>query len=396
MSLTEQEQKEFWASLALRHTKGLGPRAWKRLLDAYGSAYQAVMEADSWTAQRLVRPSLQQSLQSGAWREQARTEWDAARRMGCGVLLYTSAMYPQRLREIPDPPLYLYAQGDAALLQTPGVGVVGTRRSSAYGREAARELCRGLSDCGVTIISGLAYGIDRHAHLAGLQGPGSSIAVLGAGLDVNYPSGNADVREMLRQKGLVLTEYPPGTFPEPRNFPVRNRIISGLALGAIVVEASQKSGSIITARQAMEQGREVFAVPGPRGALNHAGCFWLINQGAKLVCSAEDVLRELAPQLQHWCASLPAREFGERKNALKQAPLPDSGHTSTVAPARAPLPELDGDEGAVLRLLAEGELHIDRLSDRLGWESARVSRVLLLLEMQGLVRQFPGMIYGVA
>jgi len=159
MSLTEQEQKEFWASLALRHTKGLGPRSWKRLLEAYGTAYDAVMQADSWTAQGLVRPSLQQALLSDSWREQARAEWDAARHLGCGVLLYTSAMYPQRLREIPDPPLYLYAQGDASLLQTPGIGVVGTRRSTAYGREAAQELCKGLSGFGVTIVSGLALSL---------------------------------------------------------------------------------------------------------------------------------------------------------------------------------------------------------------------------------------------
>jgi len=385
MSLNEQERKEFWACLALRHTRGLGPRTWKRLLECYGSAYDAVMQARSWVSRGVAREPVQQTLLSEAWRPRAREEWDAARRLGCGVLLFTSEFYPQRLREIPDPPLYLYAQGDASLLQSPGVGVVGTRRSSPYGREATRELCLGLSRSGVTIVSGLAYGIDRHAHLAGLEGPGSSIAVLGAGLDIDYPSGNADVRALLAEKGLVLTEYPPGCCPEPRNFPVRNRIISGLSLAAIVVEASQKSGSMITARQAMEQGREVFAVPGPRGSANHAGCFWLINQGARLVCSAEDVLRELAPLLDHWRTGA-----GEPLAAARQAPAPEAA----PVPATAPPPALDGDQGAVMGLLSRESLHIDLLGERLGWDAGRVSRTLLLLEMEGLVQQLPGMIYS--
>lgn len=398
MSLTEQEQKEFWASLALRHTRGLGPRSWKRLLEAYGSAFKAVQDVASWNARNLARPAQAAALREERWREQARLEWDAVRRLGCGVLLHASPLYPQRLREIPDPPLYLYAQGNAELLRSPGIGVVGTRRSSAYGRNAARELCANLSRSGVTIISGLAYGIDRQAHLAGLEGPGSSIAVLGAGLDVNYPSGNADVRALLRQKGLVLTEYPPGANPEPRNFPVRNRIISGLSLGAIVVEASEKSGSMITARQALEQGREVFAVPGPRDSQNHAGCFWLINQGAKLVCSAEDVLRELAPQLAAWSTTASERHLAAHSPLQEQA-SPQAA-TSSTAPSIAKdkkrkCPKLDADAQAVVHALGKGDLHIDDLGGHLGWDAAKVSRVLLLLEMQGLVRQLPGMVYSV-
>ena len=396
MSLSQEERKEFWAALALRHTKGLGPRTWKRLLAAYGGALPALQAAGQWNARDLARQPLAEAVQSGQWRPAALEEWEAVRGLGCGVLLYTSPLYPQRLREIPDPPLYLYAQGDASLLRTPGVGVVGTRRSTAYGREAAKTLCSELSQSGVTIISGLAYGIDRQAHLSGLEHAGSSIAVLGAGLDVDYPAGNADVRRLLRGKGLVLTEYPPGACPEPRNFPVRNRIISGLSL----VEASEKSGSMITARQAMEQGREVFAVPGPMGSANYMGCFWLINQGAKLVCSAEEVLRELGPQLAAWRHGAgPAMPVAGVPNqatppALARKPGNDAAVAARPSP---PTPtDLDPEERSVLAALsAEATLHIDSLGERLGWEAGRVSRALLLLEMRGLVRQLPGMVYGV-
>ncbi len=385
MPLASDEHKEFWACLALKHTRGVGPRTWKRLLDAYGNAYDAVMDAASWHARGLARQPLADALRSDAWRAPAREEWDAVRRLGCGVLLHASPSYPQRLREIPDPPLFLYAQGECALLDAPAVAVVGTRQSTPYGREAAHELCLGLSRAGIVIVSGLAYGIDRQAHLAGLEGVGGSIAVLGAGLDSAYPAGNADVRAGLRSKGLLLTEYPPGCAPEARNFPVRNRIISGLSLGVVVVEASEKSGSMITARQALEQGREVFAVPGPRASQNYTGCFTLINQGAKLICSSDDVLRELAPLLRPWRIAIPE-------------PTPQtSGHApATPQPAAPRQVELEGDEGRLFAALRQdGQLHIDTLGQRLDWEAARVSRILLLLEMRGLVRQLPGMIYSV-
>lgn len=396
MSLTPDEQKEYWASLALRHTQGLGPRSWKRLLAAYHSAYAAFKDARHWAGQGLTRPAVAQAVINEAWRTSAQAEWEAVRDLGCGVLLYTSMHYPQQLREIPDPPLYLYAQGDASLLRTPGVGVVGTRQSTRYGRDTTRELCSALSKWGVTIISGLAYGIDRQAHISGLDGLGSSIAVLGAGLDSVYPAGNADVRARLNRKGLVLTEYAPGVRPEPRNFPVRNRIISGLSLGIIVVEASEKSGSIITAKQAIEQGREVFAVPGPRGSSNHTGCFWLINQGAKLICNARDVLRELEPQLKHWCRNENTALFTERREMLEQAPLRREKPQQAASPAPPAIPEgLNEEEHALFVILRPQNLHIDDLGRRLDWDSGRVSRVLLLLEMRGVVRQLPGMIYGI-
>lgn len=386
MPLASDEHKEFWACLALKHTRGVGPRTWKRLLEAYGNAYDAVMDVASWHARGLARQPLADALRGDAWRAPAREEWDAVRRLGCGVLLHASPSYPQRLREIPDPPLFLYAQGECALLGAPAVAVVGTRQSTPYGREAAHELCLGLSRAGIVIVSGLAYGIDRQAHLAGLEGVGGSIAVLGAGLDSAYPAGNADVRAGLRSKGLLLTEYPPGCAPEARNFPVRNRIISGLSLGVVVVEASEKSGSMITARQALEQGREVFAVPGPRAAHNYSGCFTLINQGAKLICSSDDVLRELAPLLRPWRIAIP-------EPASPAAGLSSPTATQPAAPRQV---ELEGDEGRLFAALRQdGQLHIDTLGQRLDWEAARVSRILLLLEMRGLVRQLPGMIYSV-
>ena len=188
MPLSKDEQKEFWACLALKHTRGVGPRTWKRLLDAYGTAYRAVMDAAFWPAKRLARQTVSDELRNESWRAPAQEEWEAVRRMGCSVLLHSSPHFPEHLREIPDPPLYLYAQGELTLLEGPAVAVVGTRQSTNYGREATRELCLGLSNAGVTIVSGLAYGIDRQAHMAGLQGVGGSIAVLGAGLDSGYPA----------------------------------------------------------------------------------------------------------------------------------------------------------------------------------------------------------------
>lgn len=403
LTLADTEQKEFWACLALRHTQGIGPRTWKRLIEGFGSAYQAVMQYKEWGARKLAREGLAETLATDAWRERARQEWDAVRESHCRLLLHTSPYYPRRLWEIPDPPLYLFAQGDASLLGAPSVGVVGTRQSTVYGRDTTCELCTGLSKAGLTIVSGLAYGIDRQAHISALEGPGSSIAVLGAGLDVNYPAGNADVRTRLGQKGLVLTEYAPGVTPEPRNFPVRNRIISGLSLGVIVVEASEKSGSMITARQALDQGREVFAVPGPRGSKNHKGCFWLINQGAKLICSAEEVLQELAPLLKEWRLNAPAAaverrdRFEEQEEAVSPPELFPVHTAPSAQSQKKDVPQdLDPEQRDLLHVLQEtGELHIDMLAEKLAWDAPRVSRTLLLLEMRGLVRQQPGMIYSI-
>ena len=229
--MTDEQRCEYWAALALKHTKGIGPRLWKKLLEHYGGAYAAVKDVSRWKAEKLASTSQMESYRTEAWRENARKEWDAAGSSGCGLLLWSDPLYPERLRQIPDPPIFLYTRGDTSLLENTCVAMVGTRRSSAYGEQAAREIGEALSQAGITIVSGLAYGIDRHAHLAGLSGIGKSIAVIGAGLDQNYPAGNQDVRASLIRQGLILSEFSPDARPEPHNFPIRNRIISGLSLG---------------------------------------------------------------------------------------------------------------------------------------------------------------------
>jgi DNA processing protein len=296
--VSDPERQEFWASLCLKHAPGLGLRTSKKILERFGQAAKAVDRAKSWLDLGLVNSQQLQAFLAESWRPQAEEEFANAEDKGIAVLAWSDSRYPQRLREIPDPPVFLYTVGDPGLLDNPGVAMVGSRDCSRYGIELAHRIAMELSEKGLTVISGLAYGIDREAHLGGLTGPGSSIAVMGTGPDLIYPATNRDLWGALAEKGLILSEFPPGTKPHAGNFPLRNRIISGLSLGVLVVEASTRSGSLITARLAMEQGREVFAVPGPVSLKSYRGCHEIINKGAKLVHGSEDILVELKPQLE--------------------------------------------------------------------------------------------------
>ncbi|HCG03766.1 MAG TPA: DNA-protecting protein DprA [Desulfovibrio sp.] len=307
--LDEAGRAELWAALALRHSPGIGPRTVRRLLAGFDSALAAVQAANGggreW-AQAGVRPHMAAPVAEGRWREAARQEWDAVRGCRCAILLWTDPRYPARLREVPDAPAVLYCRGDASLLANHAVAVVGSRLSSRAGRGVAADIAYSLSSAGVTVVSGLARGIDREAHVAALEEVGSTIGVLGTGIDVVYPPEHADVFERMESTGLLLSEYAPGTLPLPGHFPVRNRIISGLSVGVLVVEAAARSGSLITARLALEQGREVYAVPGPATAQYTCGCRGLIEQGARPVSTAEEMLADLAPVLGMELAALAA------------------------------------------------------------------------------------------
>ncbi|EGY26960.1 DNA protecting protein DprA [Desulfovibrio sp. A2] len=307
--LDEAGRAELWAALALRHSPGIGPRTVRRLLAGFDSALAAVQAANGggreW-AQAGVRPHMAAPVAEGRWREAARQEWDAVRGCRCAILLWTDPRYPVRLREVPDAPAVLYCRGDASLLANHAVAVVGSRLSSRAGRGVAADIAYSLSSAGVTVVSGLARGIDREAHVAALEEVGSTIGVLGTGIDVVYPPEHADVFERMESTGLLLSEYAPGTLPLPGHFPVRNRIISGLSVGVLVVEAAARSGSLITARLALEQGREVYAVPGPATAQYTCGCRGLIEQGARPVSTAEEMLADLAPVLGMELAALAA------------------------------------------------------------------------------------------
>ncbi|MDY0228140.1 MAG: DNA-processing protein DprA [Desulfomicrobium apsheronum] len=364
---------EFGASLALRHTSGLGPRTWKRLLVHYGDALTAVSDFSFWTARGLVSARVQAEFARGGWREKAEAERRRAESFGFSTVFLGHDAYPELLREIPDPPLFLYYLGDPTLLNRPCVAVVGSRAASRYGLDMAESISASLSAAGICVVSGFAQGIDRAAHQGALRGVGGTIAVLGTGLDLVYPASNTDLWKQVSAHGLIVSEFAPGTRPEGMNFPHRNRIVSGLSLGVLVVEGALGSGSLITAELALAQNRDVFALPGPANLKTHQGCHQLIRQGACLVQSGEDILRELQPRL----------------GALV---MPD-------APAPGPRrrePE-DQEQRVVYRLLEGGEpLHVDTLVRRTGWAAGKVSSTLLFMELQGIVKQLPGMYYDLA
>ncbi|MDR2076110.1 MAG: DNA-processing protein DprA [Desulfovibrio sp.] len=428
--LSDSGRKELWACLALRHAAGIGPLRSMRLLEAYGSALAAVEAAlaapAAWAEEGLIPEAIARDFSRKQWLEAARAEWNALRRSGFSFLLQGDPDYPPLLRAIPDAPLLLYYKGNLELLRAPAVGVVGSRDCTREGLAVTAFFARALSRAGVTIISGLARGIDRAAHLAGLEGPGRSIALLGTGIDRLYPRHNADLAEKMETLGLLLSEFPPGTPAAPHHFPIRNRLISGLARGILVVEAAARSGSLITARLALEQGREVFAVPGHTMAAVSEGCRSLIRQGAKAVFSADDILAELAPLLQPEVRQALDKRFAE-ENRRKKKPVPrrkaDDRHEEALAtaesvlpegdlpwlapkesdrrekarpPARKPTPrpDLSPPEEAVLEALLAGRTHIDELARRLDQEVARLSGLLLILEMRGLVVRLPGAIYA--
>ena len=232
---------------------------------------------------------------SEKWREPARKEWDATRKLAGTVLLWTDSRYPALLKDLPDAPIRLYCQGDMSLLGNPCVSIVGTRTCSREGIRAAQAIASGLAASGITVVSGLAIGIDKQAHLAALDLPGGTIAVLGAGPDVCYPKENDGLRRSIIQRGLLISEYAPGTLPDPRHFPIRNRIISGLSLGVVVVEAALRSGSLITARLALEQNRAVYAVPGGIGSKYAEGCRSSSVMARNRSSPFSDILSDLSP-----------------------------------------------------------------------------------------------------
>jgi DNA processing protein len=407
--LNEAQREEYRAALALRHTRGLGLRSRKRLLERFGSARSAAQRVREWNSAK-IRADVSGRFAEGSWRDGAKKEWDLARRLNAEILLWSDPRYPDLLRQLPDAPLLLYCRGDMRLLGAPGVAVVGSRRCSAEGLAAARMITSQLAACGVTIVSGLALGIDCRAHLAALQHPAGTIAVLGTGIDVVYPRSNAALFARITEEGLALSEFMPSSKAEARHFPIRNRLISGLSLGVLVVEAANGSGSLITARFALEQNREVYAVPGSLFTDLSEGCRNLIRQGARAVFSAEDILLDLAPRLKPYgiridaAAPLPPEtrdgvRSGERSGEADRdpAPAPPRRPQKSAPQHAASAPSLSGDRARILDVLREeGECHIDALARRLEFPASRLSGLLVSMEMEALVRRLPGMRYASA
>jgi DNA processing protein len=311
-----------------------------------------------------------------------RSELAQAERAGVRLVTFVDPEYPAFLKEIHDPPLVLYVQGDPAALGYSAVAVVGTRSPTMYGRETARRLSFQLAQAGVTVVSGLARGIDTEAHMAALQAKGRTVAVIGSALDAIYPAENrALAARIAAEGGAVVSEYPFGRQADRQTFPMRNRIVSGLCGGVLVVEAGLTSGTLITANQALEQGRSVLAVPGRIDSPSAQGCHRLIRQGAKLAESLDDILEELQ--------TLP----GARRAPPSAAALASSagaGQGLHAAPARVAAPPLDEQERKLLEALGDEELSVDALIQASGLPAGAVGARLMGLEMKRLVRRLPG------
>ena len=363
-------------------TPGIGPRAATRLLERFGSA-ENVFQARRTDLESLrLKPETIESILKREFDEKAEEELEKVREIGGDVLILDDGSYPYLLREIADPPVTLYVKGDwQACFDAPCIGVVGSRRCSTYGENASLMLARHLAERGICIISGLARGIDSAAHRGALEAKGKTIAVLGTGINQVYPKENAKlVDQILESGGAIVSQFPLETPPIPENFPYRNRIISGLSLGVLIVEASERSGSLITARLAMEQNREVFAVPGNITSKNSFGTNYLIkSSGAKLVQQWQDVVSELPAEIA--AAILPPKIDKRDGESASQAEL---------APA-----DLSERERSVWQLLSPDEpMHIDVLIEASNLSVGDLSTALLGLEMRDLVRALPGKCYA--
>lgn len=358
------------ALIRLNAVRGLGSATIHRFLKAFGTAQEALGAPEPAVKQALGRWATEEVLRG--LRESrpadAETEERLAEAAGARILTLEEADYPKRLKEIADPPPVLYVKGTLVPEDSAAIAMVGTRRASDYGLEQARRIAQELAASGITVVSGLAEGIDGAAHQGALEAGGRTIAVVGHGLSSLFPAMHRELAERVGASGCLLSEFPMGMPPEAMNFPRRNRVIAGLTLGVVVVEAPERSGALITAREAMEQGREVFAVPGPVGFGNR-GAHALLRDGAKLVESARDILEEVAPQL------------------LDIVRL-STAHTelADVFPS-----DLSPEEQQVLKAVPVGAAAgFDRLAGRTALAPNRLLSVLTGLELKGLVRQKAG------
>ena len=356
--MTQDPGLASWLQLTL--TPGLGPAAIRGMLRQYGLPHLVIARKPAELAVHAA-PAIIEALHSEAVVRAVAGAMRWLEQPGNTIVTLADASYPRLLLEIADPPPLLYVRGRVELLQRPCLAVVGSRNASAQGAVNAETFAKALSASGLTIVSGLALGIDAAAHRGGLAGPGSTIAVLGTGIDVVYPRANAALAEQIADRGLLVSEFPLGTGALASNFPRRNRLISGLAQGCLVVEAALASGSLITARSAAEQGREVFAIPGSIHSPVSKGCHALLKSGAKLVESAEDVLTELG---------------GFRA----------SGFASTTQPPAA-------EHAGLLQHMGHDPVDVDALCLRAGMSAEQVSSELLRLELAGRVAALPGGLY---
>ncbi len=368
------QQGTYWLALAL--TPGLGPTRIRKLVEHFGTAervFNASLTELEATGMRAVSA---QSIATGKSLELAQLECGKTAEAGARITSLSDPEYPLRLKEIYDPPVILFVKGSVEVLAQPGIAMVGTRHPTPYGSGMAERLSTDLAARGLVIISGLARGIDTASHRGAVAAKGKTVAVLGTGIDVMYPKENTRLTEQIvALGGALVSEFPAGTFPAPQNFPIRNRIISGMSAGVLVVEAAEYSGTRITSRLALEQNRDVYAVPGNVTNKNSWGPNTLIKQGAKLVATWEDVWEELPADVQ--------ATLGSMQN---ESPEPA---TASLFPDEVRSPH----EKKILKLLkADESTHIDQLVELLEAEMSpsEIFAALFELELNGKIRQLPG------
>ena len=367
--MTATETVRPW--LRLRSVPGIGNLTFRRLIQRFGEPMTVFDTAtDELLAVEGITPRLVSAIRQHARADTfSDREMNKAIRMGCHIITQADHRYPALLLQIPDPPPYLYVYGDTAAFPV-SIAMVGSRHATTYGLTTTRRLSNDLARQGITVVSGLARGIDTAAHEGALQGGGNTVAVLGSGLAKIYPRENADLCHRIATRGAVISEFPLDAGPEPHHFPQRNRIISGMSLGTVVVEATRRSGSLITARMALEQNREIFAVPGSVNSYKSMGTHALIKEGAKLVTHVGDILEELPP-LDRQHAEPPDADFSRPQVAIT----------------------LSGDEQIVFDALSPYPTHVDELTRQVNIDAGRVAGILLTLELHGLVNQDPGKLF---
>ncbi len=356
-----EEDKKYWVGFNL--VKGIGSARMKTVLDAFGSAEEAWRASTSELEQAGLSARLVDAVEKVRCSDALEITWEIIQQKMIQVLTWEDPLYPRRLKEIDQSPPLLYLTGTVSEQDQWTVAIVGTRRVTAYGRQLTEEIARGLAQNGVTVISGLARGVDSIAHQAALKNNGRTLAVLGSGVDNIYPPEHRGLAAQIVESGAIISDYPPGTPPEAANFPPRNRIISGLAQVVIVVEAGEVSGSLITASFAAEQNREVFAVPGYLYAPQSRGTNALIRSGAKIFIDLQDVLS---------CLNL--------------------SNSKVQREARSVLPA-DASEAQLYALLGREPLHIDEISMLSSLPIEQISAALAMMELKGMVRQMGGMRY---
>jgi DNA processing protein len=358
----------------LKSVPGVGNLLGKRLIDRFNSPQNVFQASD----EEILRVAGVTGRHVSAIKTHKMPRWvdaelDLVDRKGYHIVTLTDSNYPQLLLQIPDPPPFLYVNGrlDKAPLK---IAIVGSRNATGYGITTTKALSTNLASLGLTIVSGMAHGIDTAAHQGALAAGGKTIAVLGSGLEQIYPASNKSLFQRISEQGAVVSEFSLSTKPEGHNFPIRNRIISGMSLGTVVVEASKKSGSLITARLAAEQNREVFAVPGSIQSFKSIGAHTLIKQGAKLVENAQDIIEELTPMIR-----------------FEESAGNDHHQSDDDNPVL-----LTADERQVYEALGPYPVHIDDLARTLSLGPGKLSSILLKLELNGLVQQTPGKFFTVS